>query len=105
MRRIGWGTELVLLYFLWVFGGSGLLYLSLAVSSYFSLLLVALVVGVLLANGMMRCPTCGKRVTEKDFRLGPVRLAIPFGWVERRCSRCGTDLNERRSSKDVESRR
>lgn len=105
MRRIGWGTQYVLLLFVWVFGGAGLLYLSLAVSSYFSLLLAALVVGVLLARATMQCPTCGKRVTARDLRLGPVRLAIPIFWVERRCSRCGTDLNEHHSSKEVEPRR
>jgi hypothetical protein len=59
--------------------------------------LVLVLIGVMalmaaFAMWTLRCPSCGKLVMNRAFKLRGTTLEMPLGFPERRCSKCGRDL-------------
>lgn len=66
----------------------------------YRLIFVALLVAAGLAAvalWTLRCPACGKLVTNRFVKLAGISVQVPFGFPERRCSKCGQSLAEQAS--------
>lgn len=61
------------------------------------ILVVVGLVALMAAFGLwvLRCPSCEKLILNRLVNLGGRKIEVPFGFPEKRCSRCGRDLTGR----------
>jgi hypothetical protein len=79
--------------FAWFGGGLTLGLGALFLSMYFIIpLLLLFAVVVVLSLTWVRCPKCKKSARVRELRIGRIKLPVPQGFTEKRCSRCGADL-------------
>src|SRR5438309_1121169 len=81
MLRLIWGV------------GAGTLLLLIAVSRFFVIPLVALLLVLGVSLMLLRCCRCGHPIHRRRLKIGNVELSYWSAWLSKRCPRCQAEID------------